>query len=267
MWSLRISTVPPCLKMATVVPVPKKNSVSSLNDYRPVALTSAIMKCFEKLVLQYLQSFLPPEFDPFQFAYRAKRGIDDAISINIHEILQHLEERRSYARVLFIDYSSAFNTIIPIKLHRKLADLNLPISVCNWILDFLLCRPQVVKIGDNISSVAVLNTGTPQGCPLSPTLYSIFTHDCQADGPKSLIIKFADDTTVTGLISKGDESLYRAQIDNIVDWCEVNNLSLNAQKTKEMIVDFRIKKTPMIPICIGGVVVEQVIQHDFTAYY
>ena len=105
-WSLQLCIVPHCFKMATIIPIPKKASVSCLNDYRPVALTSVIMKCIKKLVINYLNGLLPHDFDNYQFAYKANRSVDDAVGINIHKILEHLEERKSYARVLFIDYSS-----------------------------------------------------------------------------------------------------------------------------------------------------------------
>ena len=136
-WSLATCTVPDCFKRSTVIPVPKKLSPQSLNDYRPVALTSVIMKCFEFLIKLHIQSILPPGFDEYQFAYTKNRSVEDAISINVHEILNHLETSQSYARVLFIDYSSAFNTIIPNKLFDKLIVLKFPIDTCNWILDFL----------------------------------------------------------------------------------------------------------------------------------
>lgn len=58
--SLSQAVVPPCLKTATIIPVPKKPTISSLNDYRPVALTSIIMKCFERLVKNHMVSRLPP---------------------------------------------------------------------------------------------------------------------------------------------------------------------------------------------------------------
>jgi hypothetical protein len=82
--------------------------------------------------------------------------------------------------MLFIDYSSAFNTIVPKKLITKLRNLGLNTSLCNWHLDFLTGLPQVVRVGNNMSAMLILNTGAPQGCVLNPLLYSLFTHDCVA---------------------------------------------------------------------------------------
>jgi hypothetical protein len=50
--------------------------------------------------------------------------------------------------MLLIDYSSAFNTIVPSKLATKLRKLGLNISLCNWILDFLMDQLQVVRDAD-----------------------------------------------------------------------------------------------------------------------
>jgi hypothetical protein len=57
--SLSQSDVHAYFNMATIVPVPKKAKVTELNDYRPVALTSVIMKCFERLVKDHITSTLP----------------------------------------------------------------------------------------------------------------------------------------------------------------------------------------------------------------
>lgn len=66
--SLTQSTVPLCLKSYAIVPLPKKRHITSLNDYRPVALTPVVVKCFEKLVRGHITSLLPRGFDPHQFA-------------------------------------------------------------------------------------------------------------------------------------------------------------------------------------------------------
>ncbi len=76
--SLELCEVPSCFKRSTIIPVPKKPKITGLNDYRPVALTSVAMKSFERLVLAYLKASTGPLLDPLQFAYRAKRSVDDA---------------------------------------------------------------------------------------------------------------------------------------------------------------------------------------------
>ncbi|KAK3548885.1 hypothetical protein QTP70_021251 [Hemibagrus guttatus] len=207
--SLSSTIVPTCLKTTTIIPVPKKYPVSCLNDYHPVALTPIIMKCFEKFVMRQIKDLLPPSLDPMQFVYRPNRSTDNAISTTLHLSLSHLENKDTYVRMLFIDFSSAFNTIIPQHLTKKLSLLGINTSLCNWILDFLTGRPQSVRIGTSTSSTTTLNTGAPQGCMLSPLLFTLLTHDCAAVHSSNHIIKFADDTTMVGLISKNDESAYK----------------------------------------------------------
>ena len=111
-----------------------------------------------------------------------------------------------------------------------------------WILDFLLNRPQTVKMNDKFFKPIVLNTGAPQGCVPSPLLYSLFTNDCVSHHESVLHVKFADDTTMEGLVENSDESAYLQEVDELLEWCENNNLQLNTSKTKEMTLDFQKKK-------------------------
>ena len=85
---------------------------------------------------------------------------------------------------------------------------------------------------------------------LSPLLYSPFTHDYMAKHNSNTIIKFADDTTVVGLIN--DDTAYREEVRDLAIWCKNNNLSLNVIKTKEIIVDYRKRRTEDGPILIEG---------------
>ncbi|KAK3508045.1 hypothetical protein QTP70_011306 [Hemibagrus guttatus] len=70
------------------------------------------------------------------------------------------------------------------------------------------------------------------------------------------IIMFADDTTVVGLIRKNDKSAYREEVQRLTAWCKANNLSLNMEKTKEMVVDFRRAQSDHSPLDIDGSNVE-----------
>ena len=75
------------------------------------------------------------------------------------------------------------------------------------------------------------------------------------------LVKFADDTTVIGLIANSDESEYRDQVNKLISWCNDNNMELNVNKTKEMIVDFKRKiSSPLSPLVINGRTVE-IVQH------
>jgi len=155
--------------------------------------------------------------DPHHFAYWANRSKEDTIAIVLHAVLRHLEQQQSYARILFVDYSSAFNTIIPDILITKLGTLGLPPLTCTN-------RLQTVRLGPHLSSTRTLRTWSPQGCVLSPLLYCLYTYDCSPGHKNNIIVKFADDTTVVGLISRGDESAYRE--------AEALNLSTEDSKNK-----------------------------------
>ncbi|KAK1806498.1 hypothetical protein P4O66_005001, partial [Electrophorus voltai] len=85
-------------------------------------------------------------------------------------------------------------------------------------------RPQSVRVGNCASSTLTLSTGAPQGCVLSPLLYSLYTYDCTATSSSTIIVKFADDIVVMGLISDNDERAYLEEIKHLENWCQENNL-------------------------------------------
>jgi hypothetical protein len=66
--------------------------------------------------MAHITSIIPDTLDPLQFAYKPNRSIDEAISIALYTALTHLDKWNTYVRLLFIDYSSVFNTIVPSKL-------------------------------------------------------------------------------------------------------------------------------------------------------
>ena len=216
------------------------------------------MKVLERLVLAHLKRITDPVLDQLQFAYRANRSTEDAVNMALHYTLEHLDTAGNYARILFVDFSSAFNTILPSTLEHQLSLLHVPASTCRWITDFLTNRSQRVKLGKTISSSRSTSTGSPQGCVLSPLLFSLYTNSCVSIHPSVKLLKFADDTTLVGLISGEEESAYRGEIERLRSWCNCNNLELNAQKTVEMVVDFRRDAAPPPPIMLEGTQVNAV---------
>ena len=151
--SLIESVIPTCLKQTTIVPV-------------PVALTSVAMKCFERMVMAHINTIILETLDPLKFAYHPNRSTDDAISIALHTALSHLDKRNTYVKMLFIDYSSAINTIVPSKLITKLRILGLNNSLCNWIPDFLTGCPQGAPVLRISMADVLLPTITTWGWPV-----------------------------------------------------------------------------------------------------
>ena len=124
-WSLKENTIPFTWKTSVICPVQNSNNNnnklkrnSCLNDYRLIALTSIVMKCFERIILHRLMKHTKPHLDPYQFAYKQTEA-SKTLTL-LHNAYTHLEKPGSFVRILFIDFSSAFNSIQPHLMASKL---------------------------------------------------------------------------------------------------------------------------------------------------
>lgn len=106
--SIDSHTVPKLWKKSIIIPIPKKPCPQEDNYYRPVALTSNVTKSLERLITEELHTEVEPSLDNYQFAYTKKHSTSsDAISTIMHIVLKHQETLVAYARLVFIDLSSA----------------------------------------------------------------------------------------------------------------------------------------------------------------
>ena len=263
--SLDLCRMPNLWKIGEIIPVNKKPLPKVDNDLRPVTLTAILAKCFERVILPKISSHTKPIMDKLQFAYLPNRSTDDATTTLIHELSQHLDHKSKskYARCLFIDYSSAFNTMQPHTLINRLAEYNIPARLQLFVLDFLTDRKQYVRTEIELSSTTSINTGAPQGCVLSAFLFIIYTNALSLCSTTCKIIKYADDTVVIGLINNDNEQGYRDTVSYVSSWCNENHLNLNAGKTKELIFDFRKIQNDKAPIIINNTSVKQVPSYKY----
>ena len=125
--------------------IPKNNSPSILSDYIPIAITYVVVKSIVKIVLQYLLDHTKVMQYPFQLAYKPNRSIEDAILTLLRNIFLHSDNPKSYVRIIFADFYSAFNTIIPYHLAKKLIRLNISPQLVISIVNLLHHRKQFIR--------------------------------------------------------------------------------------------------------------------------
>eukprot|EP00061_Rhincodon_typus_P014246 g41158.t1 len=151
-------------------------------------------------------------------------------------------------------------TIIPIPKKNNAAFLNgyHPVAMTSIITNSL----QSVRISSNTSSTIILNTGVLQGCILSSL--PIHSHSVAKFHTNS-IYKFADDTTIVGQISNNDKTEYREKTECLTARCKDNNLSIDINKMKELVIDFRKWSRGLAPVYINGAEVEMIENVKFLA--
>jgi len=238
-------------KSAIIKPLPKADKPDSLKHFRPIALTSCLCKTMERLLKTYITTHTP--LDKHQFAYRAKRSTQDAVLCLITTITNFIDQHSShYARCLFLDFSSAFNTINVNHLVTGLKHLDS--RVTNWISSFLTGRTQRTMVNNSLSKPITTNTGTPQGSVLSPLLFSVYTDRIRSEESNVTILKYADDTCIIGCVSSDNHlSNYFNEISRIASLCHDLDLVLNPSKTQEMLFSTKRDKPHSPCLELGGV--------------
>ena len=189
-------------------------------------------------IFSQLSESVQDNLDPFQFAYRQQRSTEDAVATLMHLVSKHLDalKIKPYARVPFIDFSSAFNTIQPDILLSKMIHMGMNPHLIHWYCSFLTNRQQLVRVNNTYSLTVTTSCGIPQGCVSSPLLFTLYTSDCVTSVPNHHIIKCSADTALVALMKEGEGAdLYLEMVDDMVKWCGHNGLILNTLKTEEII--------------------------------
>ena len=120
-------------------------------------------------------------------------------------------------------------------------DLDVSPSIVLWVMALLRDRPQTVCVNSVKSNELILNTGAPQGCVLSPILFSIYTNEIMSNTTTLTLIKFADDIALVACL-KDEQSLssYFNFIGHLISWLDESYLKLYVKKTKELFIEEHI---------------------------
>ena len=230
--------VPDQFKIATVIPVHKKDTTTCMNNYRPISLLSVFNKILEKLMHKRLIAFIDKYkilYDK-QFGFREKYSTIQA-TLLITDRIQNAIENGLYSCGIFLDFSKAFDTVNHDILLKKLNHYGIRGIANKWFVSYLTNRRQHVSIGNTKTDDLIVSNGVPQGSVLGPLLFLLYINDFHLCSNFFDFHIFADDTNLfcshKSLITL--EALINENITHVSSWLIANKLSLNIDKTNYII--------------------------------
>ena len=217
--------LPPSWKQADVVPIPKLKSVSNVNKHlRPISLTPAISKIAEDFVVSIHVGPAVLKVDSDQFG-----AIPNSFTVQtLMSMLHHWTKANK----------KAFDLIDHHLLVRKIYSLSIPRGVAHWVIGFLTNRKQRVKLSsDCFSEWGPVPSGVSQGTKLGPWLFLLMINDFRIHDVRTW--KYVDDTTIAETVPRDGHNDVQRAVTAVEDWSRDNHMQLNADKCKEMIIDFK----------------------------
>ncbi len=168
--SLNNGIVPAILKQAIICPIYKGGDKSLPQNYRPVALTSHIIKVFEKCVRNEILLHMKNNdlLNEGQHGFRKGRSCLSNL-LKHHEWLLHSLAEGKNVDVVFLDFSKAFDKVDHGILLHKIKSIGIMGKLGVWLHQFLTGRDQSVAVDGHMSEKMEVASGVPQGSVLGPS--------------------------------------------------------------------------------------------------
>ena len=234
--SLDHGCIPSDLLLVLVCPVHKGGSRGIPKNYRPVALTSHVVKVFERVVRRALVEHLEENgyLPDGQHGFRALRSTLTQLLSFWDSILESLEDEDDGVDVIYTDFSKAFDKVETGVLLHKIRECRVSGKVGCWLASFLDSdfRQQAVVVDGTVSSLCPVISGVPQGTVLGPVLFLIHIRDIASGlSARTSATSFADDTRVKrGIKSDHDCTALQADLQTVYTWAERVNMHFNSDK-------------------------------------
>ena len=244
--SLAIQWVPEAWRRSKVVFIPKpgKDDYTKVKSYRPISLSSFLMKAMERVILWEMEAtaLIDTPLNPNQHGFRHNSSCDSAVS-GLVDLIESAILRKQYAIGVFLDIQGAFDNLDLDKAVQGMEKHSFPTPVVQWYAHYLRGRTVEADV-KGVKATRRLTRGTPQGGVLSPMVWNLAFDsllDLFNEGPVKAK-GFADDAAlvVLGLDPDTLISLAQAAVDKATAWGEENGLKFAPAKT--VVIFFNRKK-------------------------
>ena len=246
--SYNTGCIPKEWKLAHVVPVHKKGSKENIENYRPISLTSLVMKTFERILKDEILLHTNHLLDSRQHGFLSKKscttnmaGFCDDVALSLNDCLR--------TDVVYFDFAKAFDSVNHDLILKKLKE-NFKIDgrLLKFLVNYLGGREQCVTIGNVKSSIKPVLSGVPQGSILGPILFVLFINDLPVGlNPDTGLALYADDTKIWRTIySDQDHALLQNDIAYLNSWATLNKMNFHPQKCK--VVSIAHRPPPLLGI-------------------
>jgi hypothetical protein len=216
-----------------------KPDYSNPKAYRPVALLNCLGKVLEKIFATRL-SFLAELEDllhPSQIGGRKQRSAIDAVMSLVHDI--DLSKRnKTVTSALLMDVKGAFDNVSKDRLLHTMFSLGLPPSLLSWTNHFMTYRKTSLAFDGNREPLLPVQTGIPQGSPISPILFLIYLRplfdELNARYPFAQCPSYIDDVAI---VVEGRNEIENARLLGeiaryVFTWADKNAITFDGPKTE-----------------------------------
>ena len=224
--------VPMFYKETLITPLYKKGDRARAVNYRPVALTSHVIKVYERILRSVMVDYIDRNglLCDNQHGFRSGRSCLTQLLSHVDDIVKGLINGAD-TDAIYLDFAKAFDKVDHRLLLAKMRKLGFHEKLVEWIDSFLSNRKQSVVLDGVSSFAAVILSGVPQGTVLGPLLFIIFINDMKLCVMGSIIRFFADDTRILRhIFSLEDVDALQKDLYCVLEWAKCNNMALHENK-------------------------------------
>ena len=231
--SIDSGSVPLSWKLATITPLHKSDERDNAENYRPISLTSQVVKLLEKLIRRKVMDHLLKvgTLSDEQHGFREKKSCMTNVLEALEYITKAVDEGFPVDEI-FLDFKKAFDKVSHELLLYKLDCMGIRGNILSWISSFLIDRKQRVRVNGSYSSWVNVTSGVPQGSVIGPLLFLAFINDMPNNISTNCKL-FADDSKLYGIVDTMDNfEKLQEDLNKCYNWSRTWKMDFHPKKCK-----------------------------------